>query len=461
MELSREQQIAFDKYVEGKNIFITGPGGTGKSELIRKMYQHALRNSRKIQVCALTGCAAVLLNANAKTIHSWSGIGLGNGTLDKLITKIKSNKYSKKMWKETEILIVDEVSMLSLKLFDILNQIGKSVRGNNRAFGGIQIIMSGDFYQLPPVGNTDEVDTMRFCFESDEWNSVFNRNCQIQLIKIFRQNEECYASLLNQVREGKIKRKSYELLKSYVGRKMEKDMVITKLYPTKGKVDALNNCQMNALTSEERVYELKYKREPDAKVKSLFGENEIEYELEYLSNNLICDKSIKLKIGCQVMCVVNMQSDASNGVLEVCNGSQGIVTGYCQMTSCPIVKFNNGLEKVMTRHFWQSEKIEGIGVLQVPLILAWALTIHKSQGASLDAAEIDVGVGVFECGQTYVALSRVRNLDGLYLTSFDITKIKINKKVKDYYDGLNLYQEKEEVFIPVIVNIDSEKIQFS
>ena len=166
----------------------------------------------------------------------------------------------------------------------------------------------------------------------------------------------------------------------------------------------------------------------------------------------MADKEIILKKGSQVMCVVNIQPEKGSGTgLEVCNGSQGIITSFCPNSGCPRVKYNNGHEMVMTRHFWSSEKIPGIGVLQVPLILAWALTIHKSQGATLDAAEIDVGSGIFECGQTYVALSRVKSLEGLFLSSFDITKIRINKKVKDYYDALTLYQDKAaEVFVPIV-----------
>jgi len=478
MNLSKEQQIAFDKYIGGHNIFITGPGGSGKSALIRIINEHSVRTQKEIHVCALTGCAAVLLNANATTIHSWAGIGIGNGTVEQLILKIKANKYSKKMWKQTEVLVVDEVSMLSLKLFDALNQIGKAIRGNNRPFGGIQLIFSGDFYQLPPVGNKEDINTTRFCFESDDWNSIFHRDCQIQLIKIFRQKEASYTSLLNQVREGKIKRKSYELLLSRTGPegkppvnppKVKDDVgvpsvgdpssrsrgtgappVVTKLFPTKNKVDTINKTEMSALTGEEREYKMKLKTDPDKKGK--YTENEIQYEVEYLANNLICEKSIKMKVGAQVMCIVNIQPEKGSGTgLEVCNGSQGIITSFCPNSGCPRVKYNNGHEMVMTRHFWSSEKIPGIGVLQVPLILAWALTIHKSQGATLDAAEIDVGSGIFECGQTYVALSRVKSLEGLFLSSFDITKIRINKKVKDYYDALTLYQDKAaEVFVPIV-----------
>ena len=253
MELSKEQQISFDKYVKGYNIFITGPGGSGKSALIRKIKEHC---KKSIQVCALTGCAAVLLNCKAKTLHSWSGIGLGNGTIEQNIKKIQGSKYKKQIWQNTDILIVDEVSMLSLKLFDMLNEIGKATRKNPRPFGGIQLIFSGDFYQLPPVGNKDDLDTQRFCFESDNWNTIFNQDCQIQLIKIFRQTDEIYSSILNQIREGKIKKKSNELLLQYVGREADENLVVepTKLFPTKNKVEYINNSKMCSLSSEEKEY---------------------------------------------------------------------------------------------------------------------------------------------------------------------------------------------------------------
>ena len=242
MELSKEQQLAFNKYVKGNNIFITGPGGAGKSALIRMIHQHAYKQFKNINVTALTGCAAVLLNCKAKTLHSWAGIGLGNGTTEQLIIKIKKNKFAKALWKGTDILVVDEVSMLSLKLFDILNSIGKAVRNNSRPFGGIQVIFSGDFFQLPPVGDKDEPDTQRFCFESDNWNAVFHQDNQIQLKKIFRQTDEIYSTILNQIREGKIKRKSNDLLLEYVGRPFDPGLVAepTKLYPTKNKVEQIN-----------------------------------------------------------------------------------------------------------------------------------------------------------------------------------------------------------------------------
>jgi ATP-dependent DNA helicase PIF1 len=448
MELSIEQKLSFDKYVQGHNIFITGPGGSGKSALIKIIHKHAYNQFKDIQVTALTGCASVLLNCRAKTLHSWAGIGLGNGTTEQLITKIKKNKFAKIAWKKTDILVVDEVSMLSLKLFNMLNDIGKAVRGNSKPFGGIQLVFSGDFFQLPPVGDKEEPDTQRFCFESDQWNTVFQLDCQIQLVKIFRQTDETYSTILNQIREGKIKRKSNDLLLQYVGRPFDPNLVAepTKLYPTRNKVENINNTKMSALNGIEKEYNIKYLKDLEmTKAERLrrieYSDKDIQMELDFLANNLICDKEMKLKIGSQVMCIVNIQSDTG---IEVCNGSQGIVTDFCEVTGCPRVKFNNGIERIMIRNVWASDKIPGIGVSQVPLILAWALTIHKSQGATMDNAEIDVGSGIFECGQTYVALSRVKSLDGLYLTSFDATKIRINKKVKEFYESIALYHNNKK-----------------
>jgi ATP-dependent DNA helicase PIF1 len=175
MELSDEQNEAYNKYIEGKNIFITGPGGSGKSELIRKIYQDAKEKGKNINVCALTGCAAVLLQCKAKTIHSWAGLGLGSGTIEANIKKVIDKEFKKKNWKETQILIIDEVSMLSLKLFEMLDRIGRKVRKcESKPFGGIQIIFSGDFYQLPPVGNKDEPETMQF----------YSHECEVRFVII-------------------------------------------------------------------------------------------------------------------------------------------------------------------------------------------------------------------------------------------------------------------------------------
>lgn len=439
MELSLEQQNAFDKFILGENVFVTGSAGSGKSELIRKIYRHCISNRKGIQVCALTGCASILLNCKAKTVHSWSGIGLGNGSVDVLINKIKQNLYKKKAWTEISVLVIDEVSMMSIKLFDTLDAIGRGVRNNHLPFGGIQVILSGDFYQLPPVGNYNDVDTMRFCFESEDWNNVFKKNCQIQLVKIFRQTDNKYISILNQVREGVVKRSSNDLLKSRVGLIPPEGNVITQLYPRRNSVETINCNKMKELTTPEHKFEIQLLTnlpilsDEDKRKRNRIGKVEIDIELQHIKTNLLCDPTLKLKVGAFVMCIVNMEISSD---IVLCNGSQGIITGFSEITRLPIVRFNNGCEVTINYYTWTSENIPGIGVSQIPLILAWAITIHKSQGTTLDMAQIDVGRGIFEAGQTYVALSRVKSLDGIYLTSFDVTRIKINRKVKEFYDNL-------------------------
>jgi len=438
MIFSEEQQDAFNKYIQGKNVFITGPGGTGKSALIKSIYSHAEETGRKIQVTALTGCAAVLLECRAKTIHSWSGIGLGAGEPSIIIEKIKKNFLKKKKWQSTHILIVDEVSMLSQKLFELLNNIGKRVRGNQRPFGGIQVICCGDFYQLPPVSPTEE---SKFCFESPDWFTVFPLENHVQLKKIFRQKDDKYAKILNQIREGRISTKSIKTLEKHVNREIATDIFPTKMLPTRIKVDQINKTEMEKLTGEEHtynitpVYDVPTKNKADQYTYRKKTKEELDTELQYLQSSLLCEKQLRLKIGSQVMCVINKPGE-DEGTLILCNGSQGIVTGFSAMGN-PVVRFTNGYETTIYPHIWASENIPGIGVSQIPLILSWAITIHKAQGTTMDVAEIDVGSGIFESGQTYVALSRIKSLDGLYLTSLDISKITVNRRVKEFYERIS------------------------
>ena len=467
MEFSVEQQIAFNKYIQGQNIFITGPGGTGKSALIKYIKQNADARCKIIQICALTGCASVLLECKAKTLHSWSGIGLGKGAIEQLIKKVQKNKHYKALWKETDILVVDEVSMMSLKLFETLDAIGKSVRKDRRPFGGLQLVFSGDFYQLPPVGDKDDPDTSKFCFESEFWFTTFPKENHVQLQKIFRQNDPIYQNILNQVREGRLKRSTNDILLSQVDKPKDDALTIkpTKLFPTRNKVDSINTSEMDKLGGDEKEFKMKYHGDLEMTAKERLQRTQvtpeqIKLELQYLKSNLRCDEIIKLKVGSQVMCIVN--TELTNGEM-LCNGSQGIVTRFSQEGS-PVIRFsrsnnssNNSFEITMNYHIWPSETIPGVGVSQLPLILAWALTIHKAQGATLDVAEIDAGSSIFECGQTYVALSRVKSLEGLYLTSYDAKKIRINKKVQEFYTGLlNVSEAKVEHEVKSEVKNDTE-----
>ena len=455
--MSPEQILAFEKYKSGQNVFITGPGGTGKSALIREIYKYANHNGHNIQVCALTGCAAVMLECKAKTIHSWSGIGLANGDIGRIVDRVDKNFFKKKEWRKTRTLIVDEVSMMSKRLFDILDLVGKTARNcHSRPFGGLQLVFCGDFYQLPPVGvSTEDPDNARFCFESESWFHTFPKSNHIQLKQIFRQNDPVYCQILNQVREGRITRRTDEILRSRIGVLLpdvsEDGTPQTKptiLYATRARVDEINRLEMEKLTildpdSPDYKYDLKYVTdlplsEKDKQIRSSQSKERISSELASLKNSILCDDVVHLRVGAQVMCVVNMEESVTTAATPICNGSQGVIVRMTDSTiqPLPVVRFNNGLEMTVNPHTWMSENIPGIGVSQIPLILSWAITIHKSQGATLERCIIDIGGGVFEAGQSYVALSRIKSLGGMSIMSYDVSRIMVNKRVKAFYGEL-------------------------
>ena len=439
IEFTPSQQKAIDKFINKENIFITGPGGSGKSAVIRKIVEHADKTGIRYQVCGLTGCASVLLKCGAKTLHSWSGIGLGKGAIEIVSHKVAANKYKRNNWRNVDLLIIDEVSMMSEHLIELLDMTAKKCRKNNRLFGGLQVIFSGDFYQLAPVGDRDDESkrTHNFCFESPIFDQLFPNDNKICFNEIFRQTDNTYTKILNQIRVGKISKKSIKTLTDRVGKKYTgTDIKPTRIYPLKKLVNKLNTTSMAKLTGSERKFKIEAAPIPDM---SSFRElnitpDQIKTEIEYLKNNVNCDKTLVLKKGAQVMCIVNIDVDGSSG--SICNGSQGVVEDFDSVTGYPIVKFRNGITRLMKPHSWDSELYPNVSVLQVPLILAWAITIHKAQGASIELAEIDIGNSVFACGQTYVALSRVVSLDGLYLTSFNYKKIKVSSKVKKFYSNL-------------------------
>lgn len=432
MELSPEQEQAMQVFTDGGNMFLTGPGGTGKTALIKKMVDLCKTTGKKVQVCALTGCAAVLLNCQAKTVHSWAGIGLANGDSDFIVKRVATNKYKAANWKKIDVLIIDEVSMMSQKIFEILDRIGKQVRKDTRPFGGLQVIFSGDFYQLPPVDDrqNDDPAASAFCFESSDWLGTFP--VVVQLKKIFRQTDAVYTSILNQIRVGKLFKSALETLTPHIGKVLPETFVPTILLPRRRDAELINAIELDKLPSEKKVYTLtRVETIPDKAQqtsKCVISAEQREMEHTFLMNNIMADKEIVLKKGAQVMCIANIDMESAEPIV---NGSQGIIIDF--VGNLPLVQFNNGARRTVGWHTWNSESFPSIGVKQLPLIYAWAITIHKAQGVSLDMAQIDAGSNIFECGQTYVALSRIKSLDGLYLTDFNPQKIKVNKKVQEYY----------------------------
>jgi len=450
ISLSFEQNVAFQKYTEKKNLFITGPGGTGKSKLIHTIIQHAQNLGKKVQVCAMSGCAAVLLNCNARTVHSWFGLKLARGTHEDILKSIYFNKKVCSDIRKTDLLIIDEVSMMSQKIFELIVHALKSVRRNySHPTGGLQLIFTGDFFQLPPVGNDSEPKTINMCFESEEWYKTFALENHIQLHTMFRQTDPDYIKVLMEIRKGTISQESIDILNQQLTKRYDEnsDIVPTKLFAVNAKANHVNSMMYGKLPHPEFEYNFSCETncttylETGAPIPSSLlraseelSNAEKERELEFIVSNIPCDKTVRLKKGAFVMCVTNLNLDKG-----ICNGSQGIIVGFVKHTETqyyPRVKFHNGVEMTITPSYWQSEGFPSLAIGQIPLKLAWALTIHKIQGATLDTAEMDIGASVFEYGQMYVALSRVKNLDGLYLIDFQPSKIKANPKVVEFYNQL-------------------------
>ena len=440
MKLSEEQTYAFEKFKKGENLFITGPGGTGKTKLIHHLVNHMIMNSIKFQVCAMTGCAAILLGCNARTLHSWSGIKLAKSSNSIILQNVLRNRKIMKSWKKVKVLIIDEVSMMSKKIFELIEQIARSIHKKDEPFGGIQVIFTGDFYQLPPVGEGED-DSSRFAFESPKWFQVFPLENNIQLTTLFRQTDDLYKQILSEIRCGEISEESKEILRKYVKREYT-GTIPTKLFPIKSKVDFVNNSMFAKLETEEQhfknyetsSYEIYLESgkpivsELLLKCKEMTAE-EKEYELDLMNKNIGIEKDLCLKVGATVMCTFNI--DLENGI---CNGSQGVILNF--NAKYPTVKFSNGIEMVVGYQYYQNEEYPTLVVGQIPLCLAWAMTIHKIQGATLDIAEMDLGKSIFEYGQSYVALSRIRSLNGLYLSEFYPHRIKSNPLVKQFYNQL-------------------------
>lgn len=466
--LSVDQRYAFAKFKEGHNLFITGPGGTGKTRLIQYLVDYMkMSNTTRLptasgishQVCALTGCAAVLLNCGAKTIHSWSGIRLGKGPKEDIVRRVIKNRFSIKSWRESNVLIVDEISMMSAKMFELLDEIGRLIRRNTKPFGGIQLVFTGDFFQLPPISDSSDATSSLFCFESAKWPQVFAREHCIQLTTYFRQTDPKYIEILQQVRTGKLSEENTLILQKCVHRTYSPEdhggIVPTKLFPVRQKVDYVNATMYASLDKEELTFNYTSKTDERFYIESAtpipyellekcreMSKTEKDFEIEQILSSTQTEKQLNLKIGAAVMCTTNLNVDAG-----ICNGSQGIIVGFSESsmrqtisvsnanTMVPVVRFANGRTVKIEPYIRQSDDYPAIVVAQIPLCLAWALTIHKIQGSTLQMAEMDIGKSVFEYGQTYVALSRIKSLDGLYLSEFNPHRIKANPNVIAFYES--------------------------
>ena len=438
--LTDEQQSVLQYLLEGKNVFLTGGGGVGKSYLLsviesefpglkRRLQQQqdptSISKLPRVQLCALTGCAALLLGQKAKTLHSWAGIGLGKGTIQELVTKIRRNRKAMQHWLCTNLLVIDEISMMTAELLDKLNAIGKKLRANQQPFGGIQVLLVGDFYQLPPVYKNGEQTV--FAFESAAWKEAITVNIELTIIQ--RQKDVQFQAILKEARMGALSKQSCATIRSREGLDWKQNKILpTLLFPRRSEVDMINEANLRALTGRRYTYDARLAY--DGKMPDQFSEKDEGFikALQHFDANAAYAIQLELMLGAQVMLISNLDPPAG-----LVNGSRGVVVSFCSATEMPIIEFINGLRRTIGTHSWPIEDYEFVSRTQIPLRLAWAYTTHKAQGATLDTALIDVGSGNFEFGQAYVALARARSLEGLYIYDFDPVAFKAHPNVKDFY----------------------------
>ena len=408
-----------------------------------KMFVDIYKRSKIIGITSTTGISALLFGGT--TLHSYLGIGLGNLSVNSLVSKITKKHYLKKRWNDLEILVIDEVSMLSPLLFDKLEETARLVRNDNRPFGGIQLILSGDFCQLPCVGESN------FCFEAKSWNTCIDK--VVYLDKNMRQKDEVFQKCLSEIRVGKISEETKNILNQCVNKELENEYGIkpTRFCSTKNTVEKINNSELDKFAETGEFYEydmtvsyttdsiipkplLRFMALQDMALQNMASQHTqnikeiIEQTINTHKKNCIAPQVLQICIGAQVMLLCNAYIDQG-----LANGSRGVVIRF--ENDLPIVKFLNGNEIEIGYHTWEIVEHDKqiMTISQIPLILAYALTIHKSQGCTLDYAEIDLSE-IFEYGQAYVALSRVKELKGLSIRgSINFNKIQAHPKAVEFY----------------------------
>jgi len=401
------QEDAFGILVSGKNALITGQAGTGKTYLLSRFIEYLNKKGRPVGITASTGIAATHLNG--VTIHSWCGMGIKDVITASDIKKLfNRNKAAVKRIQDAEVLIIDEVSMLHAHQLDIINEICCRVRTGLGPFGGLQVVLCGDFFQLPPVSRVKNKGD--FINLSGAWEQMDLAVCYLE--KQYRQSEsnDLYR-LLNEIRESRVTEESCQLLSERINHPFKEGITPTKLYTHNSNVDEYNLMRLAALKEDQSIF-----------VMASGGDDFI---VGQMKKGCLAPEDLKLKIGAVVMFVSN------NFAKGYVNGTTGKVIGFDEKEGYPIVRTFKGDEIVAAPIRWGAEEVDfDAWIEQVPLRLAWAITIHKSQGMTLDYAEIDLS-RAFTYGLGYVALSRVRSLDGLSLLGYNKMSLLVSNEAKD------------------------------
>lgn len=399
------QKEALKIMKSGENVFLTGEPGAGKTYVLNEFIKWCRAEDKKVAVTASTGIAAS--HIGGRTIHSWSGTGISEQITKDDLRRYENNNRLRKSYNKARVLVIDEVSMLHGHRLDMVNLIAKTLRGSKQPFGGLQVILVGDLFQLPPVNrNSNEFD---FAHKSHSWDELDLKICY--LTEQHRQaGDDRLLPILRAMRQGNLQPAQSKVLVGRLDRTAPDN--ITKLYSHNVDVDEINQQHLDALDGKIKTYNM-----------IVDGD---QYLRETLKKNILAPERLELKVGAEVMFVANNFDDG------FFNGSRGVVNKFTKSGN-PVVKMKSGRRITVERHTWSIKEDDRVlaSVEQMPLRLAWAITIHKSQGMSLEAAEVDLGKA-FTPGMGYVALSRVESLDGLYLRGMNSMALTMHEEIYQF-----------------------------
>ena len=400
------QDEALDILKFGHNVFLTGAAGAGKSFLLNQYIRFLRRHTVSVAITASTGIAATHLGG--RTIHSWSGMGVKDELKPADLNKIKKNKRLKKSIRRTKVLVIDEISMLAPTQLDMVDEITRTLRDNALPFGGLQVILCGDFFQLPPVVKAESNSPPGFAFAARVWQEGEFKVCYLH--EQHRQQDDVLLTILNDIRSGRAGEHTKTPLRTRYRREPRGATKATVLYTHNVNVNHLNQKHLAKLPGPERYFAM--------------ATRGMAALVEGLKKNCPVPERLTLKKDAEVMFVKN----AADGTYV--NGTRGTVVGFNNEEGWPCVRTYDGNTLTVTPAEWT---LEDDGVIraeltQIPLRLAWAITVHKSQGMSLDAVEIDLS-DAFEAGMGYVGLSRARRFDGLKLMGLNDIALQVNATV--------------------------------